>query len=409
MREIRLRTEGRTQLVEITRQVEEALDGARRLGGARLRPAHDRGLDDQRARRSRRRARPRGGARADRRRRVVAGSTWRIRTRPNAPSHMRAALAGPAGRRARRRRPTRPRHLAGDLLLRVRRSPRPHGLRDGAALIEVEGLSKRFGKTQSPSPASASASSRGRSRAFSGRTARGNRRRCARCSGSCIPTRAARRCSAFRTASSSARSTASARCSRPARCTPGARAGTTCACSPRPRALPPSRVDEVLTLVELSAAAKRRVKGYSLGMRQRLGLACALLGDPEVLVLDEPANGLDPAGIRWLRDFLRSLAGEGRTILLSSHVLARGRADRRPRRDHPSRQARAAGADRARCSRGARGATRVRSPTREAPDGAPRRAGRRGHDARRTARSRSSWSPSASASSPRRTGSSCTS
>ncbi len=78
----------------------------------------------------------------------------------------------------------------------------------------------------------------------------------------------------------------------------------------------------MLALVELTAAAKRRVKGYSLGMRQRLGLATALLGDPEVLVLDEPANGLDPAGVRWLRDLLRSLAAEGRTILVSSHVLA---------------------------------------------------------------------------------------
>jgi ABC-2 type transport system ATP-binding protein len=86
--------------------------------------------------------------------------------------------------------------------------------------------------------------------------------------------------------------------------------------------VPSSRVAEVLALVELTAAAKRRVKGYSLGMRQRLGLASALLGDPEVLVLDEPANGLDPAGIRWLRDFLRSLAAEGRTIVVSSHVLA---------------------------------------------------------------------------------------
>jgi ABC-2 type transport system ATP-binding protein len=85
---------------------------------------------------------------------------------------------------------------------------------------------------------------------------------------------------------------------------------------------PRSRVDDVLGLVELGDAGKRRVKGYSLGMRQRLGLAAALLGDPEVLVLDEPANGLDPQGIRWLRDFLRSLAGEGRTILVSSHVLA---------------------------------------------------------------------------------------
>jgi ABC-2 type transport system ATP-binding protein len=86
--------------------------------------------------------------------------------------------------------------------------------------------------------------------------------------------------------------------------------------------IPRSRVDEVLALVDLGAAGRRRVKGYSLGMRQRLGLAAALLGDPEVLVLDEPANGLDPQGIRWLRDFLRSLASEGRTILISSHVLA---------------------------------------------------------------------------------------
>ena len=86
--------------------------------------------------------------------------------------------------------------------------------------------------------------------------------------------------------------------------------------------LPRSRVDEVLTLVELTAGGGRRVKGYSLGMRQRLGLAAAMLGDPEVLVLDEPANGLDPAGIRWLRDLLRALAAQGRTILVSSHVLA---------------------------------------------------------------------------------------
>ncbi len=86
--------------------------------------------------------------------------------------------------------------------------------------------------------------------------------------------------------------------------------------------LPASRVDEVLGFVELTDAARRRAKGYSLGMRQRLGLAAALLGDPEVLVLDEPANGLDPQGIRWLRDLLRSLAREGRTVLISSHVLA---------------------------------------------------------------------------------------
>jgi ABC-2 type transport system ATP-binding protein len=86
--------------------------------------------------------------------------------------------------------------------------------------------------------------------------------------------------------------------------------------------LPGTRVEEVLRLVELDTAANRRVGKYSLGMRQRLGLAATLLGDPEVLVLDEPANGLDPRGIRWLRDFLRAMASEGRTVLVSSHVLA---------------------------------------------------------------------------------------
>jgi ABC-2 type transport system ATP-binding protein len=86
--------------------------------------------------------------------------------------------------------------------------------------------------------------------------------------------------------------------------------------------IPDARVDEVLRLVELHEAGHRRVKGYSLGMRQRLGLAAALLGEPDLLVLDEPANGLDPEGVRWLRDFLRSFASEGRTVLISSHVLA---------------------------------------------------------------------------------------
>jgi ABC-2 type transport system ATP-binding protein len=82
------------------------------------------------------------------------------------------------------------------------------------------------------------------------------------------------------------------------------------------------RVEEVLELVELESAAARPVKTYSLGMRQRLGLAGALLGDPELLILDEPANGLDPAGVHWLRGFLRGFAEQGRTVLVSSHILA---------------------------------------------------------------------------------------
>jgi ABC-2 type transport system ATP-binding protein len=84
----------------------------------------------------------------------------------------------------------------------------------------------------------------------------------------------------------------------------------------------PSRVEEVLDLVELEPVAARRVKTYSLGMRQRLGLAAALLGDPELLLLDEPANGLDPAGVHWLRTFLRGFANRGGTVLVSSHLLS---------------------------------------------------------------------------------------
>jgi ABC-2 type transport system ATP-binding protein len=83
-----------------------------------------------------------------------------------------------------------------------------------------------------------------------------------------------------------------------------------------------SRIEDVLDLVGLAEAADRRVGGFSLGMRQRLGLATALLTDPDLLILDEPANGLDPQGVRWLRDLLRGLAAEGTTVLVSSHILA---------------------------------------------------------------------------------------
>ena len=152
--------------------------------------------------------------------------------------------------------------------------------------------------------------------------------------------------------------------------------------------LPRSRVEEVLELVELKNAAKRRVKGYSLGMRQRLGLATALLGDPEVLVLDEPANGLDPAGVRWLRDLLRSLAAEGRTILVSSHVLAEvAQTVDRVVIIHRGKLIQQSSV--AEVLAGAQGATRVRSPQADRlrrADRGPGRDGERGR--RRTARDR---------------------
>jgi ABC-2 type transport system ATP-binding protein len=86
--------------------------------------------------------------------------------------------------------------------------------------------------------------------------------------------------------------------------------------------LPDARVEDILDQVGLAEAAGRRVRQFSLGMRQRLGIGAALLGDPQVLLLDEPANGLDPAGVSWLRGLLRSLAAEGRTVLVASHVLS---------------------------------------------------------------------------------------
>jgi ABC-2 type transport system ATP-binding protein len=93
-------------------------------------------------------------------------------------------------------------------------------------------------------------------------------------------------------------------------------------CVAQTHRLPSSRVEEVLALVGLTGAAGRRVGSYSLGMRQRLGIAVAMLGDPPVLLLDEPANGLDPEGIVWVRTLMRSLAAEGRTVLVSSHLMS---------------------------------------------------------------------------------------
>jgi len=103
---------------------------------------------------------------------------------------------------------------------------------------------------------------------------------------------------------------------------PGRSGRTALRIAARPARIPGQRVEQVLHLTGLGSAAHRRAGGYSQGMRQRLALAAALLGDPETLVLDEPANGLDPEGVHWLRGLLRRLATEGRTIFVSSHLLA---------------------------------------------------------------------------------------
>jgi ABC-2 type transport system ATP-binding protein len=102
----------------------------------------------------------------------------------------------------------------------------------------------------------------------------------------------------------------------------GRRARDHLLCLARSNGIPRSRVDEVLRIVGLEGVARRRAKGFSLGMGQRLGIASALLGDPAVLILDEPVNGLDPDGIHWVRTLMRALAAEGRTVLVSSHLMS---------------------------------------------------------------------------------------
>jgi ABC-2 type transport system ATP-binding protein len=102
----------------------------------------------------------------------------------------------------------------------------------------------------------------------------------------------------------------------------GRRASDHLLCLAQSNGIPRSRVDEVLRIAGLEDVARRRAKGFSLGMGQRLGIAAALLGDPAVLIFDEPVNGLDPDGIRWVRTMMRSLAAEGRTVLVSSHLMS---------------------------------------------------------------------------------------
>ena len=118
------------------------------------------------------------------------------------------------------------------------------------------------------------------------------------------------------------RCTRSVRCWRPRRCTPAGRRTTTCSPWPPPPASPERRVDEVIDLVGLREVARKRAGGFSLGMGQRLGIASALLGDPHTVLLDEPVNGLDPEGVRWIRNLLKELAAEGRTVFISSHLMS---------------------------------------------------------------------------------------
>src|SRR5688500_1873889 len=210
--------------------------------------------------------------------------------------------------------------MAGDLLLRVRRAARENGLRQRAPVIEVEGLTKRFGSTLAVDDLSFSVGP-GRITGFLGPNGAGKSTTMRAVLGLVHPTRG-------RTSVLGVRYR---ELTEPVRrvgvlletfdAHPGRSGRNHLRVLAVAGGIPRSRADEVLSLVDLGAAGRRRVKGYSMGMRQRLGLAAALLGDPKVLVLDEPANGLDPEGIRWLRGFLRHLSSEGKTILVSSHLL----------------------------------------------------------------------------------------
>ena len=124
------------------------------------------------------------------------------------------------------------------------------------------------------------------------------------------------------TAACATRCATSARCSTPPRCSRAGRGRNHLLWLAHSQGLPARRVDEVIEQAGLPPAARRKAGGYSLGMRQRLGIAAALLGDPPVLMLDEPFNGMDPEGIIWMRGFLRSLAAEGRAVLVSSHLMS---------------------------------------------------------------------------------------
>ena len=320
MREIDISTERKTQLVEITRDVEAALNGVEGATAALVFVPHttagvtiNEHADPAVAR----------DLEAAMERMVREDWGWQHIEdgEENAPSHVRAALAGPQvlipidGRAARAR------HLAGDLLLRVRRSAEAQGLRHASDLIEVENLTKRFRKTVAVDDLSFKIRE-GAITGFLGPNGAGKTTTLRVILGLVHPTagRATVMGRLYRQLESPTQQVGAVL--EASDFHPGRSGRNHLRVLAAATGIPRSRVEEVLEVVDLQDAAGRRAGGYSLGMRQRLSLAGALLGDPRILVLDEPANGLDPQGIRWLREFLRSLAAEGRTIFISSHVLA---------------------------------------------------------------------------------------
>ena len=187
-------------------------------------------------------------------------------------------------------------------------------------MIEVEGLTKRYGETVAVDELTFTVEP-GRVTGFLGPNGAGKSTTMRLILGLDAPDAGRALSAAAPTRRSSTRCARSARCSTPARA-PRPRARDHLRWLARSNGLPRPRVPEVLELVGLASVARRRVGGFSLGMRQRLGIARALLGDPPLLLFDEPVNGLDPEGIRWIRGFLRALAAEGRTVLVSSHLMS---------------------------------------------------------------------------------------
>ena len=190
-----------------------------------------------------------------------------------------------------------------------------------AAPIVVEGLTKRYGTVKAVDDLSFAVRA-GAVTGFLGPNGAGKTTALKMIVGLARPTAGRALVDGSPVASVAADARCSASTSSPAAPIRAVRRAIICARSRPWRGCRASRVEEVLALVGLEQAAGRRVGTYSTGMRQRLGLASALLGDPQILVLDEPLNGLDPQGIRWLRTFLREHAASGKTVLLSSHVLS---------------------------------------------------------------------------------------